>query len=135
MALVLFWTIAPTRLTAQSLTQGNIRGTVSDQSGAVVPGATITLHNDATNQTVTRTSNSTGAYEFPFLAPDRYTITVTAPNYQTTARQVSATIGQISTLNVQLPVQTSNQTVTVTAEGGVIQTQSPSLTTTMSNEQ
>jgi hypothetical protein len=136
MALLLFWTMAaPSFLHAQSTTQGNIRGTITDPSGAVVSGATVTLHDDDTGQTLTRTSNSTGAYEFPFLSPGHYTLSATAPNYQTITRQVSATVGQISTINVQLPVHAAEQTVTVTAEGGVIQTNSPALTTTMSSEQ
>ena len=126
---------APSLLNAQSLTQGNIRGTVTDPSGAVVPGATVTLHNDDTGQSATRTTNSTGAYEFAFLNPGHYSVTIAAPNYQTTTRKIAATIGQISTLNVQLPVEAANQTITVTAEGGVISTVSPSITTTMSSEQ
>jgi hypothetical protein len=126
---------APSILNAQSLTQGNIRGTVTDPSGAVVPGATITLESDDTGQKIVRTSSSTGAYEFAFLSPGRYTVTIAAPSYQTTSRKIYATVGQVSTLNVQLPVKTESQTVTVTAEGGVIQTQNPSLSTTMSSEQ
>lgn len=126
---------APSLLQGQSLTQGNIRGTVTDPSGAVVPGATVTLHSDDTGQTITRTSNSTGAYEFALIPPGRYTVTFAAPSYQETKRNASASVGQITTLNVQLPVQTANQTVEVTAEGGVIQTVNPSLSTTMSSEQ
>jgi hypothetical protein len=133
--LALLLLVAPNVLNAQSLTQGNIRGTVTDPSGAVVPGAKVTLHNEDTGQTATRTSSSTGAYEFPFLPPGRYTITINAPNYQETKRTASATVGQVTTLNIQLPVQAAAQTVTVTAEGGVIQTVSPSLSTTMSTQQ
>jgi hypothetical protein len=126
---------APNLLNAQSLTQGDIRGTVTDPTGAVVPGATVTLHNDDTGQTLTHTSSPTGAYEFAFLSPGHYTITIAAPNYQKTTRTTAATVGQVTTVNVQLPVYAASQTVTVTAEGGVIQTQSPSLSTTMSSEQ
>jgi len=133
--LALLLIAAPNLLNAQSITQGNIRGTVTDPSGAVVPGAKVTLHSEDTGQTLVRTSSSTGAYEFAFLSPGRYTITINAPNYQETKRSVAATIGQVTTMNVQLPVQAASQTVTVTAEGGVIQTVSPTLSTTMSREQ
>ncbi|HWR13180.1 MAG TPA: carboxypeptidase regulatory-like domain-containing protein [Terriglobales bacterium] len=118
----------------QSLTQGEIRGAVTDPSGAVVTGATVTLQSN-TGQTFTRTSNATGLYNFPLLAPGTYTLTVSAPNYKKTSRTVAVSVGQSSTINVQLPVETATQEVTVTAESGVIQTVTPSLTTTMSNEQ
>ncbi len=136
LALVLLFAVAaPILLNAQSTTQGNIRGTVTDPSGAVVPGASVTLHNEDTGQTLTRTSNSTGSYEFALLPPGRYTISISAPNYQKTSRTASATVGQVTTVNVQLPVQATGETVTVTAEGDVLQTVSPALTTTMSTEQ
>ena len=125
---------APLYLLAQSTTQGNIRGTVTDPSGAVISGATITLHNDDNGQTLTRTSNGTGAYEFALLPPGNYTLTTTAPSYQSSNVKVVAAVGQVSTANIKMSLATQNQTVTVTAEGGVLQI-SPSISTTMSTEQ
>jgi hypothetical protein len=125
---------ASTFVFAQSTTQGNIRGTVTDPTGAVVPGATVTIHSDDTGQTLTRTSNSTGAFEFSLLPPGHYTLTTTAANYQSSSVKVTAAVGQVSTANVKMSLATQNQTVTVTAEGGVLQI-SPSISTTMSTEQ
>lgn len=120
---------------AQSLTQGSIRGTVTDPSGAVIPNATVTLKDVDTGATQTTKTNSTGAYNFAFLPPGNYSVTISAPNYQTTSRTVAATVGTVSSLNVQLPIQATQQTVTVMAEGGVVSTTSPSLSTTMSSQQ
>ena len=130
-----FFAAFPLLLPAQTTTQGAIRGTVLDPSGAAIPGATITLHNDDTGQTLTATTNGTGGYYFNFLAPGHYTISASAPNYQTMRSAVAASVGQVSTSNIKLPVSAANQTVTVTAEGGVLQTVSPNVSTTMSSEQ
>src|SRR5579883_295567 len=135
LALALALTISSQYLRSQSLTQGGVNGTVTDPSGAVIPNATVELKNNDTGATATRTTTSTGAYQFPFLAPGSYTITYTAPNYLSASRTVLVTVGQVTTQDVKLGVQAANQTVTVTAEGGILQTTSPSLTTTMSNEQ
>lgn len=122
-------------LFAQSLTQGSIRGTVLDPSGAAIPNANVTLTNDDTGQTSTQTTNATGAYDFALIPPGHYTLSATAPNYQTARVRVVASVGQVSTSNVKLAVSAANQTVTVTAEGGVLQTVSPNISTTMSTEQ
>ena len=120
---------------AQSLTQGGINGTVTDSSGAVIPNATVELKSTQTGATQTRTTNNTGGYQFPLLSPGPYTITYTAPSYASTTRTVQVTVGQVTTTDVKLGVEAASQSVTVTAEGGVLQTTSPSLTTTMSSEQ
>ena len=102
--LFMLWSIAAS---AQSLTQGNILGTVTDPSGAVVPGATVTLKNDNTGATLTRTTNNSGFYEFALLPPGSYTLSVTAQSYQGASQRVTASIGQVTTNNVRLAVASS----------------------------
>lgn len=131
LALVLFTAM---QLNAQSITQGNVRGTVTDPSGAVVPGATVTLKNTATGATQTRTSNGSGFYEFALLPPGTYTVGVSAPNYKASTQTVSVTVGQVSTSNVKLALATSSQTVEVVANGSVLQA-NPQVSTTMSQRQ
>lgn len=120
---------------AQSLTQGAIRGTVLDPSGAAIPNATVNIRNDDTGQSLTSTTNSTGAFNFALLPPGHYTLTTSATNYQKIAQGAVASVGQVTNINVKLAVATQNQTVTVTAEGGVLETVTPNVTTTMSTEQ
>jgi len=131
LAVVLFTAM---QLNAQSITQGNVRGTVIDPSGAVVPGATVTLKNMGTGATQTRTSNSSGFYEFALLPPGTYSIAVSAPSYSPVTHNINIAVGQITTSNVQLAVATSSQTVEVVAEGSVLQT-NPQISTTMSQRQ
>ncbi len=122
-------------VSAQSLTQGNVLGTVTDPSGAVVSGATVTLKNESTGATQTRTTNNSGFYEFALIPPGSYTLSITAPNYQGVSQKVNASIGQVSTSNIRLAVASASQTVEVTAEGSIIQTSNPAVSTTMSSRQ
>jgi hypothetical protein len=66
--LVIAAVMAPS-LMAQSLVSGDLTGTVTDPSGAVVPAATVTLKSDTTGATHTTTTNSSGAYRFSLLQP------------------------------------------------------------------
>jgi Carboxypeptidase regulatory-like domain len=120
---------------AQSLISGDVNGTITDPSGAIVPNATVTLKNNSTGQTQTSATNSTGAYRFALLPPGGYTVTATASGFQTASRNVTITVGQASTLNMQLAVGAASQTVEVMAEGAVLQTQNGNISTTFSPEQ
>src|SRR5690242_17181953 len=110
------------QLNAQSITQGNVRGTVTDPSGAVVPGATVTIKSTATGASQTRTTNGSGFYEFALLPPGTYTVAVSSPNYKPATQTVSVSVGQVSTNNITLAVAASSQTVEVVAQGSVLQT-------------
>ena len=61
--------VAAPVLMAQSLVSGDITGTVTDPSGAVVPNATVTLKSTSTGQTRNTTTNNNGAYRFSLLQP------------------------------------------------------------------
>src|SRR6185437_4198480 len=63
------------------LTSGNITGTIYDQTGATVPGATVVAHNTATGVDSNTTSTSSGDYRFENLPVGTYTVTVTAPGF------------------------------------------------------
>ena len=63
-------------------TTGVIRGVVTDDSGGVLPGVTVTLKGPATAGTPTTTTNETGVYRFPNLAPGAYQITAGAHRVQ-----------------------------------------------------
>jgi hypothetical protein len=114
--------LLPIAAFGQSLTSGDVSGTVSDPSGAAVPGATVTLKNNETGATQTATSTSTGAYRFALLNPGSYSVSAKAQGFQETKQNVSVTVGQASTANIQLQVATTSQTVEVTAQSGAIET-------------
>jgi hypothetical protein len=134
LALVAVLVLAVMGLRAQTITQGDVTGVVTDPTGAVLPNATVTLKSNDTGATQTRTTNSTGSYRFALLPPGNYTLTFSAPNYRNATQMVTVTVGQVSSANIQLAVAATQETVTVVAEAGVVQTV-PNIVTTMSEEQ
>ena len=72
----------PGRVAAQ-LDRGEITGTVEDASGAVVPKATVLVHNGATNADTTLTTDDKGYFSAPLLQPGNYKVTVTASGFST----------------------------------------------------
>ena len=71
------------RLWSQSSTTGALKGTVTDSAGAVLPGVTVTLTNDATNQKLSKATDSSGSYGFSLLAPGTYRVDFSAPAFKT----------------------------------------------------
>ncbi len=94
----------------------SIQGAVTDPTGAVIPGATLTLTDVGTNQTITRTSDENGVYNFDALAPDHFTLTVEKDGF---SKKVLADLQLIpeqpNAVNVQLEVGNTSQSVTVNA--------------------
>ncbi len=94
----------------------SIQGTVTDPQGAVIPGATLTLKDLATGQTLVRTSNGEGIFNFDALPADHFTLTVERDGFQKKVLDNLQLIPeQPNSLNVQMEVGGSSQTVTVDA--------------------
>jgi Carboxypeptidase regulatory-like domain len=126
--------LIPNLSLAQSLTSGDIIGTITDPSGAAVPNATITLKNNDTGATQNATANSTGAYRFPLLNPGSYTIRASAAGFQGRSQNVSVGVGQTSTVNLAMLIAGASQTVEVTAQAELIQTDNGNVSTNISPE-
>jgi hypothetical protein len=84
---------------------------------------------------VTTVTTSTGAFRFPLLKPGAYTIKVTAPGFKETTTSTVVTVGQISTVTVQIAVGSTSETVEVTAQAQLLQPDSPELSTQFEFEQ
>jgi len=98
------------------LTGADLGGTVSDQTGAVVPSCTITVTNVETNVSRTATSNAIGHFDVPALPPGRYTVSAALPGFRTRVYDdVELILGQAVTLNLVLTVVTATQGVTIAA--------------------
>ena len=87
---------------AQSATTGSINGTVVDSSGAIVPGATVTITDLATRDQRVLTSNAEGRFTAPFLKPDNFEISATAQGLQSATTTVQVLTGQQSAVNLTL---------------------------------
>lgn len=135
---VVVFTVSCVFLAHGQATTGGIRGVVTDENGAVVSGAKVTLTRKSTGGTQTAQTNNSGQFEFANLLPaEDYGVLVEAPNF----KNVSLTDVRVSTnQNTDLPVQLSpgqvTETVTVTA-GGVelVDTTSANLSKAFSSRQ
>jgi len=91
-----------------------IRGTITDPQGRVVPAATVTLTNVATNAVRTTKSTETGAYVFDLIVPGTYRLQVESAGFRTKAvDDVHAQIGKPTETNVQLDVGAKGEVVEV----------------------
>src|SRR5678815_4494575 len=100
------------------VTTGKVRGLVLDQTGAVVPGAKVSLQNKSTNATATATTSGKGEYQFNDLLPGEYTITVEASSFRTvTLNEVRVELNQTTDLSTQLQAGVATEVVQVSAGG------------------
>jgi hypothetical protein len=114
--------ILGTALQAQQTT-GQIVGSVTDESGAVVPNAQITVSNPDTGLAVTGRSNSSGNYSIAALPPAQYEVKVEASGFGTAVRKnVRLEVGKVLTLNTALKAGATTQVVEVTGEVPLIET-------------
>jgi len=121
-------------LFAQSLTTGDIAGTVTDSSKGVVPNAKVALKSLDTGLTQTATTNSAGDYRFTLLKPGRYSVTVTQSGFQTSTLNTEVAVGTVSTVNAILEVGQTSQTIEVSDAGAILNPE-PSINTTFSPQQ
>ena len=120
---------------AQISGTGAISGTVTDPSGAVVAGATVTATDTETNVQAVRTTTSAGDYNISPLIPGLYTVTVTAAGFEQTI-QKNVTVNALATVAVQikLAVGKANETVTITDAPPMLSTTDATLGGVMDNE-
>src|SRR6185437_4082056 len=114
-------------VSAQSVNQAQLHGTVTDSSGAVIPGATATMTDVATNISVTTKTNAQGTYFFPALSPANYRLSISAPNFATSDNTLTLTVDQQTSLNITLLPAGQNTSVTVQAIPQMLDTSSATL--------
>lgn len=121
-------------LFAQSLISGDITGTVQDASGAIVPGATVTLKSASTGQTRVAATSQTGTYRFSLLQPGPYELTVKAPGFASQGLKVQVAVGQAASADFKLNVSATTQTIEVSGESPVLQVENGNTSTSFSQE-
>ena len=119
---------------AQSDVTGDITGTVTDQSGAVIADASIQLKGQDGSTQNAETSKS-GTYRLSLLKPGNYVLTATASGMKTVSRTVEVQVGQVKQISFSLPVGSSTETIEVSAEAPLVSSDSPDLATTFSSRQ
>lgn len=105
----------PLALTAQDITSGTIQGTVTDEQGAVVQGASVEARNVATNFSRTFVTDSDGRFTLLAMPPGRYVVSVTKDGFaKLNQENVDVTVGRTVTLNLGLKVGGVAGEVTIT---------------------
>ena len=119
---------------SQSVNSGDIRGTVTDPSGALIPGVTVTAMNTDTGVSKDFTTNSDGLYDTNSLVPGPYTVTFTKDGFEQLVRgPITLEVG-FTTVNAQLKVGSISQQVTVTTDIPLLTTETGDQTQVLSDK-
>ncbi len=126
-ALLLLGLVFPSRVLSQ-VDMGSISGTVKDASGGVIPGATVTLTNEGTGQSISTTSLSVGEYTFSPVKIGHYSVSAEIKGFQKVKQNnVTVDVQQKVVVDFALPVGKSIETVIVDAAPPALQTQEASV--------
>ncbi|MDE3136035.1 MAG: TonB-dependent receptor, partial [Acidobacteriota bacterium] len=121
--ILLFGMFIPTNAFAQVTATASLTGTILDNSGAVVPGARITVTNKSTGDTRTTTSGSNGLYRFDLLPVGTYTLQTKKEGFSTySIGNIVLYVGQTTSQNATLSPGAVSQTITVTSAAPLIET-------------
>jgi hypothetical protein len=102
--------------------EASIFGTVTDESGAVLPGATVTATHEATGNTFTGVTSAGGAYRFPAVRVGTYTLKVELSGFAPlTQTGIEILVGQAARIDLRMSLATVAETVTVTGESPLIE--------------
>lgn len=123
--------LVPVLAAAQGRAEGSINGRVVDDTGAVLPGATVTAINAATGFTRTAVTGGEGNYVLPLLPPGQYALTAELNGFGRFERTVTVTVGSDQTLVIALSVASLQETLTVTGEAPLIEVTSTQQSTTV----
>ena len=135
-ALLVSGAVTPRLIHAQTTISGDIAGTISDQSDAAVPGATVTITNNETSAAQVVTTDGRGEFHANLLKPGNYTVSVSASSFQKTETKTLVAVGQTSTVNLSLAVAKGTETVEVTGqEVSLLQPENSDISTTITMEQ
>jgi hypothetical protein len=133
--ILLFVSLAPAFARAQ-ISTGTIVGVVEDTTGGVIPHAQVTLTQTATDITRHAETNDRGQFNAPFIPLGDYTVTVTAPGYETKAVSgISLQIDQTANLHITLSVGLVSQTIQVTGAAPLVDSVTSSLGQVIDNKQ
>ncbi len=127
------WALAPAQA---QVSKGTFTGAVTDQSGAAVPGATITVTNEGTSVTVTTTTTSEGYYTVPDLLPGFYTLNAAAKGFKTLVNtHVEVTVAYVQRVDFKLVVGELKEAITVEAQAALIDTATPRMSELVTAQQ
>lgn len=135
-AVVLWVSLAAVSAAGAQTTGATLQGTVSDEQGAVIPGATVTITNVETGMVRPAVTDQRGWYRAAALAPGAYELRVELAGFVTYVRTgLVLTVGQEATVGATLKVATVQETVTVAAQTPLVETTKNTIGTTITRSQ
>ena len=133
--LLTLWVVFGTRVVAQTST-AQISGTITDSSGAVVPQAKVTISNEETGVKRKLQTNDGGNYTVPMLPPGRYTVGAENQGLARVQRTgLVLNVGDVSRIDLTLPVGETQQTVTVAGAAETLNTENSEISQVISENQ
>jgi protocatechuate 3,4-dioxygenase beta subunit len=130
--LMVLTAVNPCLLQAQSGTSSALSGDVTDASGAAVSNATVTATDVNTKATRSGATDAAGHFLFSQVNPGTYQVTVEANGFAISKSEPTPVgVGRTAALNFSLRVQSSNQSIEVTAQQGLLSLDNPNTTTTI----
>jgi phage baseplate assembly protein gpV len=118
--------------TARAEASSGISGTVTDQTGAAVPQATVQLRQLASNSTTNARTDQAGKFKFDGLASGRYELQINSPGFRSLSQQVELQPQEVAAVKSELQVGSAAETVEVTAAAATINTSTSSVVSTRS---
>lgn len=134
-ALVMFFLVVTGFSQAISVNGGSIQGTITDSTGAVVPGAPITIVATDTGATKKLTTDNSGFYSVGPLNPGNYTVTITMQGFHTLSVKTVVKTGTVTSGNFSLSLGSASDTVEVNAGALQVNTEQPGVSDVISKEQ
>jgi hypothetical protein len=133
--LLLLLCLVLTSYSEAQLTAGSVVGTTKDPSGAVVPGAQISIKHSSTGTLNSTVASDQGFFSFPVVPIGNYEFTASAPGFATATGAFTVELNTVRTLSVQFKVGTGAETVQVTDAAAPIETASSQLSDTFSRRE
>src|SRR5258708_5266455 len=119
----------------QTTSSGALSGVVIDKTNAVVPDAAVKITDLAKGTTDSTKTNGEGVYQFSFLRPGTYSLSVTRPGFQEARRSTTVQVGPPVTVNVTLQIATASSEIIVTEKAPIIHAETADVSSTMNQKQ
>jgi len=127
--------LLPCLLLAQTTTTGELGGSVTDPTGAVLPNAQVTLKNLDTGSTQLGKSNPAGLYKFSLVSPGNYSVSASAAGFQAIEKRAEVSVGSSVNVSLQLAVSSSQTVIEVTGTTAAVETEDANLNTDFNAKQ
>jgi hypothetical protein len=132
-----FWVVPvlAMQMAAQTTTSGALSVVVVDQTGSVVPNASVEVIDIAKDTRQSAKTDSLGAYQFSFLRPGKYTLRVQHAGFREEKRSVAIQVGPSATINITLQIASTRDEISVVEEAPLIQANNADVSTTINQRQ